>query len=96
MILKDVGKSLDLDLGGVGVGVEVGGSSTGGVSSSAGAVGLESAGLGVTDTLASMLSRTTSLLPDALFASLGMPRAGESIREAQHVCRSDFGFSLIN
>ncbi|KAG5651929.1 hypothetical protein H0H81_006911 [Sphagnurus paluster] len=40
--------------------------------------------VGMTDTLASMLSRTTSLLPDALFASLGMPRADESIREAKH------------
>ncbi|KAF8072123.1 Sec34-like family-domain-containing protein [Lyophyllum atratum] len=40
--------------------------------------------VGVTDTLASMLSRTTSLLPDALFASLGMPRADESIKEAKH------------
>lgn len=37
------------------------------------------------DTLASMLSKTTSLLPDALFASLGMPRSGESIKEAKHV-----------
>lgn len=32
-----------------------------------------------------MLSKTTSLLPDALFATLGMPRAGESIKEAKHV-----------
>ncbi|KAG5642052.1 hypothetical protein DXG03_003723 [Asterophora parasitica] len=39
---------------------------------------------GVTDTLALMLSKTTSLLPDALFASLGMPRAEETITEAKH------------
>ncbi|GLB40619.1 putative sec34-like family protein [Lyophyllum shimeji] len=39
---------------------------------------------GVTDTLASMLSKTTSLLPDALFASLGMPRTDESITDAKH------------
>ncbi|KAF7319724.1 RRM domain-containing protein [Mycena kentingensis (nom. inval.)] len=41
---------------------------------------------GVGDTLASMLSRTTSLLPGALFASLGMPgpRADDGIRDAQH------------
>ncbi|KAJ6608410.1 hypothetical protein B0H10DRAFT_2067888 [Mycena sp. CBHHK59/15] len=39
---------------------------------------------GVTDTLASMLNRTTSLLPGALFASLGMPRAEEGIRDAKH------------
>lgn len=38
----------------------------------------------VTDTLASMLSRTTSLLPDALFATLGMPRSEDTIREAKH------------
>jgi hypothetical protein len=37
------------------------------------------------DTLASMLSKTTSLLPDALFATLGMPRTDESIKEAKHV-----------
>ncbi|KAF7376406.1 Sec34-domain-containing protein [Mycena sanguinolenta] len=39
---------------------------------------------GVTDTLASMLNRTTSLLPGALFASLGMPRSEEGIRDAKH------------
>ncbi|KDQ55621.1 hypothetical protein JAAARDRAFT_59617 [Jaapia argillacea MUCL 33604] len=38
---------------------------------------------GVTDTLASMLNRTTSLLPDALFASLGMPRSDETITDAR-------------
>ncbi|KAG6856297.1 hypothetical protein H0H87_005710 [Tephrocybe sp. NHM501043] len=40
--------------------------------------------VGMTDTLASMLSKTTSLLPDALFASLGMPRSDESIQAAKH------------
>ncbi|KAG6873047.1 hypothetical protein C0995_003804 [Termitomyces sp. Mi166 len=50
----------------------------------------ESSGLGekhsagMTDALATMLSKTTSLLPDALFASLGMPRIDESIQEAKH------------
>ncbi|KAJ7252598.1 Sec34-like family-domain-containing protein [Mycena rebaudengoi] len=39
---------------------------------------------GVTDTLATMLNRTTSLLPGALFASLGMPRGEEGIRDAKH------------
>ncbi|KAJ7057953.1 Sec34-like family-domain-containing protein [Mycena amicta] len=39
---------------------------------------------GVGDTLASMLNRTTSLLPGALFASLGMPRTDEGIRDAKH------------
>ncbi|KAJ7837718.1 Sec34-like family-domain-containing protein [Mycena leptocephala] len=39
---------------------------------------------GVTDTLASMLNTTTSLLPGALFASLGMPRSEEGIRDAKH------------
>ncbi|KAF8139471.1 Sec34-domain-containing protein [Mycena galopus ATCC 62051] len=39
---------------------------------------------GVTDTLATMLNRTTSLLPGALFASLGMPRSEEGIRDAKH------------
>ena len=38
----------------------------------------------VTDTLASMLGRTTSLLPNALFASLGMPRE-ESMSDVKHV-----------
>ena len=40
------------------------------------------------DTLASMLSKTTSLLPDALFATLGMPRSDNTIREAKHVSSS--------
>jgi len=39
---------------------------------------------GVTETLSSMLTKTTSLLPNALFASLGMPRTEESITEAKH------------
>ncbi|KAF8647847.1 hypothetical protein AX16_006515 [Volvariella volvacea WC 439] len=39
---------------------------------------------GVTDALANMLSKTTSLLPEALFSSLGMPRAEESIKETKH------------
>ncbi|KAI0338277.1 Sec34-domain-containing protein [Trametopsis cervina] len=38
---------------------------------------------GVTDTLASMLGRTTSLLPNALFASLGMPRE-ETMTDIKH------------
>ncbi|KAF9466887.1 Sec34-like family-domain-containing protein [Collybia nuda] len=38
---------------------------------------------GVTDTLATMLSKTASLLPDALFATLGVPRAEENIKEAK-------------
>ncbi|CAL1706078.1 unnamed protein product [Somion occarium] len=38
---------------------------------------------GVTDTLASMLGKTTSLLPNALFASLGMPR-DENLTDVKH------------
>ncbi|EKM54776.1 uncharacterized protein PHACADRAFT_197206 [Phanerochaete carnosa HHB-10118-sp] len=38
---------------------------------------------GVTDTLASILGKTTSLLPNALFASLGMPRE-ESLADVKH------------
>ncbi|GJE92841.1 Sec34 domain-containing protein [Phanerochaete sordida] len=38
---------------------------------------------GVTDTLASILGKTTSLLPNALFASLGMPRE-ESLTDVKH------------
>ncbi|KAH8107660.1 Sec34-domain-containing protein [Cristinia sonorae] len=38
---------------------------------------------GVTDTLASMLGKTTSLLPNALFASLGMPRE-ENLTNVKH------------
>lgn len=37
------------------------------------------------ETLASMLNKTTFLLPGALFASLGMPRADESIKDAKQV-----------
>jgi conserved oligomeric Golgi complex subunit 3 len=44
-----------------------------------------------------MLSKTTSLLPDALFASLGMPRTIESIKEAKTVSDSPFvGFAFLN
>ncbi|KAF8638150.1 hypothetical protein AX17_002407 [Amanita inopinata Kibby_2008] len=38
---------------------------------------------GMTDTLASMLNKTTSLFPDALFATLGIPRSEDSIRGAK-------------
>ncbi|KAK2460187.1 hypothetical protein APHAL10511_007778 [Amanita phalloides] len=38
---------------------------------------------GVTDALAMMLSRTTSLFPDALFATLGIPRAEDTIQGAK-------------
>ncbi|KAI0074424.1 Sec34-domain-containing protein [Panus rudis PR-1116 ss-1] len=38
---------------------------------------------GVTDTLASMLGKTTSLLPNVLFAGLGIPRE-ESISDVKH------------
>jgi hypothetical protein len=37
-----------------------------------------------------MLNKTTSLLPNALFASLGMPRSDESIKEAKHASRAFF------
>ncbi|KAG1751418.1 Sec34-like family-domain-containing protein [Suillus paluster] len=39
---------------------------------------------GVTDTLASVLNRTTALLPDALFASLGMPRGHDILSDSRH------------
>ncbi|KAF7972543.1 hypothetical protein HWV62_17744 [Athelia sp. TMB] len=39
---------------------------------------------GVTETLASILNRTTSLLPSGLFASLGMPRGAENLVDAKH------------
>ncbi|KAG2154342.1 Sec34-like family-domain-containing protein [Suillus bovinus] len=39
---------------------------------------------GVTDTLASVLNRTTALLPDALFASLGMPRGHDTFSDSRH------------
>ncbi|KAH9949100.1 Sec34-like family-domain-containing protein [Amylocystis lapponica] len=38
---------------------------------------------GMTDTLTSMLGKTTSLLPNALFASLGMPR-DENMTDVRH------------
>lgn len=37
------------------------------------------------ETLASVLNRTSALLPSALFVSLGMPRADESIGDAKTV-----------
>ncbi|THH08771.1 hypothetical protein EW146_g8889 [Bondarzewia mesenterica] len=39
---------------------------------------------GVTDTLASMLNRTTSYLPNSVFQSLGMPQGDENIMDAKH------------
>ncbi|KAF9027602.1 Sec34-domain-containing protein [Hymenopellis radicata] len=39
---------------------------------------------GVTDALASMLSRTTALLPDALFSTFGVPRGDGSIGGVKH------------
>ncbi|KAI6040227.1 Sec34-like family-domain-containing protein [Pisolithus marmoratus] len=36
------------------------------------------------DTVTSILNKTTALLPEALFASLGMPRGHESIRDTKH------------
>ncbi|KAK0197162.1 Sec34-like family-domain-containing protein [Armillaria mellea] len=36
------------------------------------------------DTLSSLLNKTTALLPDALFSTLGMPRGDGSIRGAKH------------
>ncbi|KAH6906569.1 COG3 protein [Coprinopsis sp. MPI-PUGE-AT-0042] len=43
----------------------------------------ESSG-GVTGTLTSMLTRTTAILPEGLFASLGVARGDESIQTAKH------------
>ncbi|KAL0957027.1 hypothetical protein HGRIS_003128 [Hohenbuehelia grisea] len=39
---------------------------------------------GRSDTFTLMFSKTTSLLPNALFASLGMPKTDESISETKH------------
>ncbi|KAG2127465.1 uncharacterized protein EDB93DRAFT_1270843 [Suillus bovinus] len=39
---------------------------------------------GVTDTLASVLNRTTALLPDALFASLRMSRGHDTFSDSRH------------
>lgn len=39
---------------------------------------------GVTETFANLLSRTTSMLPDGLFASLGMTRGEDGIRGVKH------------
>ena len=43
------------------------------------------------DTLATILGKTTSLLPNALFASLGMPRE-ESLTDVKHVSSPPFPF----
>lgn len=37
------------------------------------------------DAFTSMLSRTSALIPDSLFESLGMPRGEESMLDARHV-----------
>ncbi|KAG1715625.1 hypothetical protein ID866_1549 [Astraeus odoratus] len=39
---------------------------------------------GMTDALTSILNKTTALLPEALFASLGMPRGHENAPDARH------------
>ncbi|KAG9316781.1 Sec34-like family-domain-containing protein [Chiua virens] len=44
---------------------------------------------GMTDALASIFNKTTALLPDALFASLGMPRGYESMTDARHEIDQD-------
>lgn len=36
-------------------------------------------------TLSTMLNRTTSILPEGLFASLGVPRADDNLRDVKHV-----------
>ncbi|KAF6744945.1 COG3 protein [Ephemerocybe angulata] len=41
-------------------------------------------GGGMTGTLTTMLNRTTSILPEGLFASLGVPRADENLRDVKH------------
>ncbi|KIK99386.1 hypothetical protein PAXRUDRAFT_8909 [Paxillus rubicundulus Ve08.2h10] len=51
---------------------------------------------GMTDTLASILNRTTALLPDALFASLGMPRGHESITDARQDIDQDLKHACQN
>ncbi|KAI6121799.1 Sec34-like family-domain-containing protein [Pisolithus sp. B1] len=40
--------------------------------------------MSVPDTVTSILSKTTALLPEALFTSLGMPRGHERIRDTKH------------
>lgn len=39
----------------------------------------------ILDALAMMLSGATSLFPDALFATLGMPKGEENIKDAKQV-----------
>ncbi|KAL4078302.1 Sec34-like family-domain-containing protein [Scleroderma yunnanense] len=39
---------------------------------------------GMTDTLTSILNKTTAFLPEALFASLGMPRVHDNIPDSRH------------
>ena len=36
-------------------------------------------------TLTTMFNRTTSILPEGLFASLGVPRADENLADVKHV-----------
>lgn len=40
--------------------------------------------MNVPDTVTSILNKTTALLPEALFATLGMPRGPEKIRDTRH------------
>ena len=98
LILKDVLSSLEVDLRGrddqsdVGTRLKTPTTSKtlefGGVSATVG-VG------GVTETLTNMLSKTTSLLPEGLFASLGVARGGDNdLRGVKIVsCRCSFFLS---
>jgi hypothetical protein len=49
----------------------------------------------IAETLASILNRTTSLLPNALFASLGMPRGDENLGDAKHVCLHTLPYAIL-
>ena len=50
---------------------------------------------GMTDTLAAMVSHTTSMLPDARVASLGMPGGDADILDAKHVSVANLLYEII-
>ncbi|KAJ3525095.1 hypothetical protein NMY22_g10717 [Coprinellus aureogranulatus] len=83
LILKEVARRVGLSTSGVVDASAQEKSGGSGVLGSPPAAGALSPG-GVAGTLTTMLNRTTSILPEGLFASLGVPRADENLRDVKH------------
>ncbi|RXW24322.1 hypothetical protein EST38_g1510 [Candolleomyces aberdarensis] len=91
LILKEVARRVGLatNLGNADHGAQPtppvkSGSASGFLSPVYGGTGAISPAGGVTGTLTTMLNRTTSILPEGLFASLGVPRADENLADVKH------------